>query len=318
MNASVYSQKINKGCDNMIYTVTLNPSVDYIVKVDDFTLGGLNRTTYDVKFPGGKGINVSRVLKRYGTNSQALGFIGGFTGDFVEQFLINEEIETNFIKVEDDTRINIKLNNGIETEINGMGPNISNEKLAHFLSQFNEMKKGDIVVLAGNTGALPTSIYIEIIKRCKENDILVVADVSGEALRKVVKEKPFFIKPNHHELGELFHTVIQNVDEAYKYARKLLEAGVKNMIVSLAGDGALFLNKEVAYYTKVPKGIVKNSVGAGDSVVAGFLSAYINGKSYEEAFKLGVASGSATAFSIELCLKEEALELFDEIEIENL
>ncbi|MFD2213052.1 1-phosphofructokinase [Metabacillus endolithicus] len=300
----------------MIYTVTLNPSVDYIVRVEQFELGSLNRTSEDSKFPGGKGINVSRVLKRLGVESNALGFIGGFTGSFVADFLSGENIQHNFIKVSGDTRINVKLKTDVETEINGVGPSVSEEQLNQFLQLFQHMNQDDIVLLAGSIpGTLPTSIYQKIMTICKEKEIKVVADVSGDALKEVLSEKPFLIKPNHHELGELFETNIQSVEDAHKYAKQLVKQGVKHVIVSMAGEGALLVTDEFSYVANVPKGKVLNSVGAGDSVVGGFLSAFSDNKSLEEAFKIGVASGSATAFSLELCTKKEVEELLPQIEV---
>ena len=303
----------------MIYTVTLNPSVDYIVEVKQFELGSLNRTTADTKFPGGKGINVSRVMKRLGVESNALGFIGGFTGKFVEDFLHDEEIKTSFVKVLDDTRINIKLKTELETEINGLGPSITDRQVEDFLEIFHEMNKEDIVVLAGSIpGTLPTSIYKKIISICEEKGLKVVADVSGDALKEVVSQKPFLIKPNHHELGELFNVEINSVEEAQIYAKKLIEQGVEHVIVSLAEKGALLTTEGSCYVANVPKGNVLNSVGAGDSVVGGFISALSKDYSIEEAFKIGVASGSATAFSMGLCTKEKIEELLPFIQVSKV
>ncbi|KKI93822.1 phosphofructokinase [Bacillus sp. SA1-12] len=300
----------------MIYTVTLNPSVDYIVEVDQFEIGSLNRTVADTKFPGGKGINVSRVMQRLGVETKALGFIGGFTGKFVEDFLIAENIQTNFVKVSGDSRINIKLKTEVETEINGLGPSITDEQLAEFLAVFQKMTEEDIVVLAGSIpGTLPASIYKEIIALCKEKQIKVVADVSGEALKEVISEKPYLIKPNHHELGELFQTDIRTVEDALKYGKKLVEQGVKHVIVSMAEKGALLITERTSLTANVPKGKVLNSVGAGDSVVGGFLSALQKNYPMEEAFKLGVTAGSATAFSMELCTKEKIEELLPQVEV---
>ncbi|WP_299086808.1 1-phosphofructokinase [uncultured Metabacillus sp.] len=300
----------------MIYTVTLNPSVDYIVEVDQFEIGSLNRTVADTKFPGGKGINVSRVMQRLGVETEALGFIGGFTGKFVEDFLRAENIQTNFVKVSGDSRINIKLKTEVETEINGLGPSITDEQLAEFFAVFEKMTEEDTVVLAGSIpGTLPASIYKEIISLCKDKQIKVVADVSGEALKEVISENPYLIKPNHHELGELFQTDIQTVEEALKYGKKLVEQGVKHVIVSLAEKGALLITERTSLIANVPKGKVLNSVGAGDSVVGGFLSALQKNYSMEEAFKIGVAAGSATAFSMELCTKEKIEELLPKVEV---
>jgi 1-phosphofructokinase len=303
----------------MIYTVTLNPSVDYIAEVAQFELGSLNRTTADAKFPGGKGINVSRVMKRLGVESHALGFIGGFTGKFVEDFLRNENIHTNFVKVSEDTRINIKLKTEVETEINGQGPRISENQLEEFLKVFYKLEKEDIVVLAGSIpGTLPALIYKKIMTVCKENQIKVVADVSGDALKEVIAEKPYLIKPNHHELGELFQTEIKTTDEALEYGKKLVEQGVKHVIVSLAEKGALLITEDDCYVANVPQGKVLNSVGAGDSVVGGFISAIAKNKSMEEAFKIGVAAGSATAFSMELCTTEKIEDLLPHVQVNKV
>jgi len=303
----------------MIYTVTLNPSVDYIVRLEQLELGSLNRMSEDSKFPGGKGINVSRVMKRLGVESKAIGFLGGFTGAFIEDFLTTEYIHHRFIKVSGDSRINIKLKTDVETEINGLGPSVSDVQLEQFLQQFELMNHNDIVLLAGSIpGTLPSSIYKRIIDICKEKEIKVVADVSGDALKEVVSEKPFLIKPNHHELGELFNTTIESVEEAHGYAKKLVNQGVQHVIVSLAEKGALLVTGTSSFVANVPKGKVLNSVGAGDSVVGGFLSAYSTNQPIEQAFKIGVASGSATAFSLELCTKEKIEELLPQIEVKKI
>ncbi|GER66115.1 1-phosphofructokinase [Weizmannia acidilactici] len=303
----------------MIYTVTLNPSVDYIVQVENFELGGLNRSVMDTKFPGGKGINVSRVLKRLGVDSTALGFLGGFTGGYIEKFLREEGISTDFVHVSEDTRINIKLKSGVETEINGKGPSISEAELDKLLAQIEKLNENDMILFSGSIpSSLPSTIYVDLIKRCQKKNIRVIADVSGEPLNHVIKADPFLIKPNHHEIGEIFGVKVETPEEAHKYGSRLLDMGVENVIISMAEKGALFLNQEVSYYAVAPKGTVKNSAGAGDSVVAGFMSGIAKGKPYEEAFALGVACGSATAFSMELCTKEEAEELLKQVNVKPL
>jgi 1-phosphofructokinase len=303
----------------MIYTVTLNPSVDYVVEVEGFEIGELNRTKSDLKLPGGKGINVSLVLKRLGTESKALGFIGGFTGFFIESFLNRENIQTNFVQVNEDTRINIKLKTEEETEINGSGPHITTEQFEEFLGKLDALTSNDMIVLSGSIPkSLPSDVYSKLIHSCRKKGIRTVADVSGEALKSVIKAKPFLIKPNHHELGEIFQTSISNKEDASMYGKKLVNMGVENVIISMAEKGALFINKEAAYYANAPKGELKNSVGAGDSVVGGFLSAYAAGKGYEESFRMGTAAGSATAFSMEVCTKEEVFNLLKQIEITRL
>ncbi|MDQ1145447.1 1-phosphofructokinase [Bacillus sp. SORGH_AS 510] len=303
----------------MIYTLTLNPSVDYIVQLDSFQLGELNRTVSETKFPGGKGINVSRVLKQFGAKSKALGFIGGFTGSYIEQFLQNENIETNFVAVSEDTRINIKLKTGTESEINAKGPKISEDDFKRLKSQIGKLDAKDLLVLAGSIpSSLPKTTYEELVKICKENGTPFVVDAEGELLKKVLSYEPFLIKPNHHELGELFDTTITCVEEVIPYAQKLVEMGAKNVIVSLAGDGAVLINKEIVLFAEVPKGVVKNSVGAGDSMVAGFVAAYQTTSTIAEAFQYSVASGSATAFSLGLCTREKIEELLPQVRIREI
>ncbi|WP_210608320.1 1-phosphofructokinase [Priestia flexa] len=303
----------------MIYTCTLNPSVDYIVHVTDFQEGELNRTTSEVKFPGGKGINVSRVLKRLGVENKALGFIGGFTGTYIEDYLKEEEIKTAFTRVNEDTRINVKLKTKAETEVNGQGPTISEAALQELLQQIAQMKEQDMLVLAGSIPkTLPKNIYETIAQQATAKGVKVVVDASGKTLLDVVKHNPFFIKPNHHELGELFNVEVSGVEDAIQYGQKLLEMGAENVGVSMAGDGALLITKDAVYRATAPKGNVKNSVGAGDSLVAGFLAAYTKENDLLEAFRTGVASGSATAFSLELCEKSYVEELLEQVSITKI
>ncbi|MGG0915679.1 1-phosphofructokinase [Bacillus velezensis] len=303
----------------MIYTVTLNPSVDYIVHVEDFAVGGLNRSSYDTKYPGGKGINVSRLLKRHHVPSKALGFVGGFTGNYITSFLQQEGLETAFSEVDEDTRINVKLKTGDETEINGQGPTISDEVFNTFLEQFSALEEGDIVVLAGSIpSSLPHNTYEKIAEACRKQNARVVVDISGEALMKATEMKPFLMKPNHHELGEMFNTVIDSAEAAVPFGKKLIEQGAEHAIVSMAGDGALLFTKEAVFLANVPKGKLVNSVGAGDSVVAGFLAGISKQLPLEDAFRLGVASGSATAFSEELGTEEFVQQLLPEVKVTRL
>jgi 1-phosphofructokinase len=305
----------------MIYTCTLNPSIDYIVHVNDFQLGDLNRMSFEAKYPGGKGINVSRVLKRVRVESEVLGFIGGFTGTYVESFLKEEGISTNFIRVNGDSRINIKLKTEteIETEINGQGPEIKESQFNQLIKQVENFQDGDILVLAGSIpGSLPGELYETLSKLAKKQGAKVVVDMSGKALLDVVKQEPFFIKPNHHELGEMFDVIIETPEEAIPYGQKLLEFGAEHVAISMAEKGALLVTKDAVYQASVPKGTVKNSVGAGDSLVAGFLGAYVQDKDIVKAFRTGVASGSATAFSLELCTLEDVQSLVPEVEIKRI
>ncbi|WP_432403850.1 1-phosphofructokinase [Wukongibacter sp. M2B1] len=300
----------------MIYTITFNPSIDYILQVEDFSLGNVNRVTRDYKYPGGKGINVSRVLNNMKVKSKALGFIGGFTGEYIKNFLHNEGVDTEFIKVEGDTRINVKLKSNEETEINGAGPEIKEEDINKLFVKIEELTENDFVVLAGNIqNTLPNDIYAQIQKRCLDNRVKIIVDTTGEALTMTLKYKPFLVKPNVHELSEIFDAKISNMEEVIYYAEKLVEMGAENVIVSMAGDGALLICDEGVYHARAPKGIVKNSVGAGDSLIGGLLANYTDSLSIVEAFKMGVACGSATAFSNDLCKQEDVKELLEKIKI---
>ncbi|WP_455660525.1 1-phosphofructokinase [Pradoshia sp.] len=303
----------------MIYTVTLNPSVDFIVEVEDFQLDGLNRMSKEAKYPGGKGINVSRILQRIGVDNTALGFSGGFPGEFILDALKKEGINEAFIHVEEDSRINIKLKTGQETEINGLGPAISTEKMNELLKKLEGMKEGDILVLSGSIPpSLSKDLYHDLTKKFAAKGIQVVVDASGKALMDVVKEHPFLVKPNHHELGELFETKTETIEDAIHYGRILVEQGAQNVIVSMAGAGALLINHEGVYSATVPKGTVKNSTGAGDSLVAGFIGKWDQTKDLLQAFQYGVASGSATAFNYDLAEKQDIETLLPEVQITKL
>ncbi|WP_462413141.1 1-phosphofructokinase [Neobacillus sp. Marseille-QA0830] len=303
----------------MIYTVTLNPSLDYIVELDQVNVGGLNRTKNETKLPGGKGINVSQVLKRLDVDSQALGFIGGFTGDYLKSLLETLQISTDFVRVNEDTRINVKLKSDTETEVNAKGPAISPENFESLKAKIRELTSEDILVLAGSIpSTMPADTYEELVKICGETGTKFVVDAEGELLRKVLPFKPFLIKPNHHELGDLFNTVITTPEEAVPYARELINQGAQNVIVSLAGNGAVLINKDMAIVSTVPKGELKSSVGAGDSMVAGFIATYAKSNSIEEAFRFSVASGSATAFSIGLCTPEKIESLLPQVKLQQI
>lgn len=303
----------------MIYTVTFNPSIDYVIKVENFTAGTVNRVVDENKYAGGKGINVSRVLNNLGVKSRALGFIGGFTGQFIESFLQEEEIYTDFIQVNGDTRINVKLSSNEETEINGSGPNIGEEDLNKLFGKIDALNSEDILVLAGNVQrSLPRNIYSQIQEKVKDKDVKVIVDTTGEALISTLRHKPFLIKPNNHELGEIFNIKIYKKEDIIKYSQKLREMGAQNVIISMAGEGALLICSEGVYHASAPKGIVKNSVGAGDSLIAGFLASHSKTQDINEAFRYGVASGSATAFSMDLCKREEVEKLLVQVKFTKL
>ncbi len=302
----------------MIYTLTLNPSIDYIVELDAVSMGKLNRTKREEKFPGGKGINVSQVLKRFDIESTALGFIGGFTGDYIESFLSFLKVNTDFVKIQADTRINVKIKTDTETEINATGPSITKAEYEALKEKIKRLTSDDTLILSGSIpSSLPASTYEELVEICRDQEIRFIVDAEGDLLKRILPYRPFLIKPNHHELGQFFQTTITTVDEVISYAKKLNQLGARNVIVSLAGEGAVFVNDASIYTATAPKGEVKSSVGAGDSMVAGFLAALEKTNSIEEAFQYSVASGSATAFSIGLCTKERVETLLPQILLEN-
>lgn len=300
----------------MIYTVTLNPSIDYIVEVEDLRLGELNRMKRNLKLPGGKGINVSRVLKQLGVENKAIGFLGGFTGRYIEEWLREESIANDFVFISEDTRINIKLKHGEETEINGLGPNILDDEADLLLQKLADLKADDIVILSGSIPpSLGEDFYIRLISVCKQSRAEFVIDTTGRALQEALTYKPLLVKPNHHELEELFGVKMNSRDEIIIYGRKLLEAGAKYVLVSMAGEGALFITENGVYHANAPMGEVKNSVGAGDSMIAGFVGMLTLTGDLLEAFRAGVASGSATAFTDDLAERGHIEKLRPQIQI---
>lgn len=300
----------------MIYTITFNPALDYIVKMDEFNLGHVNRSNNEFVYAGGKGINVSIVLNNLEVKSKALGFIAGFTGDEIERRVREFGCDTDFIKLKEGmSRINVKIKADVESEINGGGPDISAEALEELYGKLDTLTSGDILVLAGSIPkTMPTDVYERIMERLQEKSVKFIVDTTGESLLKVLKYNPFLIKPNHHELGELFGVKINSKEEVIEYAKKLKDMGAQNVIISMAGDGAVLINSNGDVTTSnVPKGVVKNSVGAGDSMVAGFIAGYLNSKKIEDGFKLGVATGSASAFSEGLATKDYVYELLEQV-----
>ncbi|SHJ26028.1 1-phosphofructokinase [Hespellia stercorisuis] len=292
----------------MIYTVTFNPSLDYVIQVDDLTLGEINRTTKENIYPGGKGNNVSVVLSNLGHKSRALGFKAGFIGDQLEAMLNDFGCDTDFVPLENGmTRINVKVKSTEESEINGQGPAITKEALDELFGKLDKLGKGDVLVLAGSIpNTLPEDIYERIMEKLDGRDIQIVVDATKDLLLNVLKYHPFLIKPNNHELGEMFGVKLQSDDEIVLYAKKLQEKGARNVLVSMAGDGAILVTEDgMVEKTLPPKGQVVNSVGAGDSMVAGFLTGYLNTGDYKKALQLGTATGSASAFVSWLATKEE-------------
>lgn len=300
----------------MINTITLNPSLDYVVKVDDFKADSLNRSSDEQIYAGGKGINVSIVLKNLGVDNTALGYVAGFTGDEILRQIKEHDVNCDFVKLKNGmSRINVKLKSTGETEINGAGPDITEEDLKSLYEKVNKLEKGDFLVLSGSIPkSVPDDIYESIMKSLLDKEVEFIVDATKDLLLKVLKYRPFLIKPNHHELAEMFDVTLNSDEDIIKYGKKLQEMGAKNVLISMAGDGAIFLPEGgEAIKREVPKGILKNSVGAGDSMVAGFLYGYLKNNDLDEAFKLGIATGSASAFSEELATKEEVENLLKQM-----
>lgn len=300
----------------MIYTVTFNPSLDYIVAVKDFQLGLTNRTCSELLLPGGKGINVSIVLKNLGMSSTALGFAAGFTGDEMIKRLEAMGVKNGFIHVKEGlTRINVKLKSIDGTEINGQGPNISEGEVQQLMKQLGELKQGDVLFLSGSIPAsMPDDAYQKIMEKLDGRGVQIAVDATRELLLKVLPYHPFLIKPNNHELGEIFDVKLQTRAEVIPYGRKLQEKGAQNVLVSMAGEGAVLIAADGSVYeAPAPKGTLVNGVGAGDSMVAGFMAGYMEKQNYEYAFHMGIAAGSASAFSENLATKQEIEAVYQQV-----
>ncbi len=297
----------------LIYTVTFNPSLDYIIRVDDFRIGEVNRTSYEKILPGGKGINVSIVLKNLGHESTALGFAAGFTGREIERRLAEYGVKPDFIPLEEGfSRINVKMKSKEESEINGQGPKITEAAIEALFEKLDAMNGDDILVISGSIpNTLPSDMYERILARYQEKQIPVVVDATRDLLTRVLKFHPFLIKPNNHELGEIFGVELKTQEEVIPYAKKLQEMGARNVLISMAGEGAVFISeKGDELRSGAPKGKVVNSVGAGDSMVAGFLAGYLEASGdYRTAFRMGLSAGSSSAFSEELATRKEVEEL---------
>ena len=300
----------------MIYTVTFNPSMDYIVSVNDFQLGLTNRTDSELILPGGKGINVSTILMNLGIDSTAFGFAAGFTGEEIIREVEAMGIRSDFIKIDSGiSRINLKLKNIDGTEINGSGPEISEEKIEELLRKLDILGEGDILVLAGSIPAsMPADMYSTIMERLQHKNVTFIVDATKDLLINVLKYKPFLIKPNNHELGELFDVKLTTREEVIPYGKKLQKQGARNVLISMAGEGAVLVAEDGSVYeAPAPKGTLVNSVGAGDSMVAGFTAGWIEKKDYRHAFYMGVSAGSASAFSEYLATKEEIMDLYEKV-----
>ncbi|MGT2784014.1 1-phosphofructokinase [Streptococcus merionis] len=302
----------------MIYTVTLNPSIDFIVRLAHVEYGAVNRMTSDDKYAGGKGINVSRILQRLEIANTATGYIGGFTGDFIENALKAERINTAFVRVDEDTRINVKIKADEETEINGTGPFISREKLAELEAILSHLTADDVVVFAGSAPAnLGNGVYKQMIAKTRATGAQVICDFEGQTLIDSLEFSPLLVKPNNHELGAIFGVELTDLGEIESYAKQVLDRGAQHVIISMAGDGALLVTSDGAYFAKPIKGEIKNSVGAGDSMVAGFTGKLVETGDALEAFKWGVACGTATTFSDDLASAAFIKEIYQKVEVEK-
>lgn len=302
----------------MIYTVTFNPSLDYIVSVSDFKLGLTNRTDSELLLPGGKGINVSTVLQNLGIANTALGFTAGFVGEEVRKEVEQLGVKAEFISLDEGvSRINLKLKSIDGTEINGQGPKIPREAVDALMTQLDRLGADDTLVLAGSIPAsMPDDIYQKIMERLDGRNVRIVVDATKDLLLNVLGHHPFLIKPNNHELGDIFGVKLSEREEVVPYARKLQEKGAVNVLVSMAGKGAVLLAEDGnVYAAEAPKGILKNGVGAGDSMVAGFLVGYGESGDYEHAFRMGLAAGSASAFSEQLATKDEIEKVYETCKI---
>ena len=303
----------------MIYTVTFNPALDYIMRTDIFKTDVVNRANSESVYYGGKGINVSIILSRLGVENKALGFIAGFTGEEIERGVKLRGVNTDFIKLNEGlSRINVKIksaSNDEETEINGQGPKISKQALDEVFVKLSGLNSNDILVLAGSIPkSLPENIYEKIMERLEGKNVRVVVDATKDLLKNVLKYKPFLIKPNNFELGEIFKKDLKNDDEIVYYAKELQKLGARNVIVSMAKNGSVLVTEEGSVIKMgVANGVVKNSVGAGDSMVAGFIAGYILKNDYEYALKLGTAAGGATAFTDDLATKEEIQNILSQL-----
>lgn len=300
----------------MIYTVTFNPSLDYIVSVENFQLGITNRTSSELMLPGGKGINVSTVLMNLGIENKALGFVAGFVGDEIIRRLEEMGVQNGFIRIEEGvSRINLKLKSIDGTEINGQGPVIGPEHVEELMKQLDRLGEGDVLFLSGSIpSSMPDDAYQKIMERLDGRGVQIVVDATKDLLLNVLEYHPFLIKPNNHELGELFGVELKTREEVIPYAKKLQEKGAVNVLVSMAGEGAVLIDaNEDVYMAPAPKGTLVNGVGAGDSMVAGFMAGWLEKQDYEHAFCMGVSAGSASAFSEHLATKAEIEAVYQQV-----
>lgn len=303
----------------MIYTVTVNPALDYVMQLKEVKSGEVNRTDDCQFLAGGKGINVSQILNQLSVDNTAWGFIGGFTGKELVRQLNVKKIVSDFVTISDDTRVNVKIHAQKETEINAAGPKIDAQEIAAFKARLDDLNAGDIVVLSGSLApSLPTDFYEELLPTIKENGAEFAIDTTGQALLDTLKYKPLVIKPNHHELADLFNTTFANKEELLDAAKKLMDMGAQNVMISMAGDGGYLITKDHIYHGTAAKGIAVNSVGAGDSMIAGFVGTYYKTQDPVEAFRVGMACGGATAFTEDIAVKSQIDTVLPQIKVEEV
>lgn len=302
----------------MIYTLTLNPSIDYVLRIERFDDGQTIRSKSEEKYPGGKGIMVSKLLKNLGAKSINIGFLGGFTGEFIKNKLENLGIDQEFTKISDDSRINVKLKYDTETEINAQGPQIKEEEIEEFLNYLDNLNEDDFVVISGSIPkSLGDDFYRVIVNLLEMNNVRFALDTSGKKLFNLSAYRPFLVKPNKDELGEIFEDSIDSDEKIIKYARKLIDQGAENVIVSLGKDGSIFVDNNMVYKAKPIDGKLINSVGSGDSMVAGYIYGYMRGLSKIDSYKLAIACGSATAFSPDIAEKNLIYQILEKVEVKE-
>lgn len=300
----------------MIYTVTFNPSLDYIVSVEDFKLGLTNRTSSELMLPGGKGINVSTVLMNLGIQNTALGFAAGFTGEEIAKRLLDMGVNSDLIQIKEGiSRINVKLRSIDGTEINGAGPAIGDKEVEDLMKKLEKLGEGDVLFLAGSIpSSMPDDMYEQIMARLDGKGVMIVVDATKDLLLNVLKYHPFLIKPNNHELGEIFGVELKTREDVVPYGKKLQEKGARNVLISMAGEGAVLVAEDGQIFEEpAPKGTLVNGVGAGDSMVAGFMAGWMERQEYEYAFHMGIAAGSASAFSENLATREEIEDVYRQV-----
>ncbi|QGV04053.1 1-phosphofructokinase [Lactobacillus acetotolerans] len=303
----------------MIYTVTVNPALDYVLQLEKVDRGEVNRTNNYSFLAGGKGINVSQILNQLGIDNTAWGFVGGFTGKELVRQLNQKRIVNDFVTISDVTRVNVKIHAQKETELNASGPKITNQEIVAFKDRLNDLKKGDIVVMSGSlTPGLPADFYQQLLPTIKDAGAEFIVDTTGQALLDTLSYKPLVIKPNHHELADLFDTTFDSSDVMLEYAQKLLKKGAQNVMVSMAGDGGYLLTKDHVYHAKGAVGTAVNSVGAGDSMIAGFVGTYFKTQDPKESFRIGMACGAATAFTKDIAVKSQIDAVLPQIKVEQI